>query len=397
VTTDGGGGESKLAKFRQALSKVKSKEFKRPIVQFPILLGVYLLDQALFTKIKNGRLPLLSLQNLFGSLSLALATFAPKSARERATGGGVPGDLIRNSLKKVKLWKLLASCPLLYLSNRLTGPIGDLIYRGLLVFQRLTGMPITEAQDLSISIFVFYMPYVLMSMKTLGFLLDPFFPTPFGKADKDKAAIRLELEDHWLGWVIGGYYSSALMSNILTTSARKLYDIIAPRADLPPADTVELESHSGDQVISELAASQDVPSIFLGWLSAGFIAPYFEEVLYRAWLMPLLMRFLPSRVAMPLHAIIFGGVHQAVSTLLSLSLLGGVWGKLYVASGNLIVPVLVHAMWNSRSFVNSLMAKFRRKGRKRRVKPTQAPTQAPTDEDEALDVDPTGTDYEEIN
>ena len=39
----------------------------------------------------------------------------------------------------------------------------------------------------------------------------------------------------------------------------------------------------------------------------------------------------------------------------TLSALGLLWGWLYVRSGNLVVPILVHALWNSRIFLQSLL------------------------------------------
>ena len=65
-------------------------------------------------------------------------------------------------------------------------------------------------------------------------------------------------------------------------------------------------------------------------------------------------RFVPLRLALPLQAALFGMHHQALGSLLPLSALGLLWGLLYVASANLLVPVLVHALWNSRIFLVSL-------------------------------------------
>ncbi|CAN0467555.1 unnamed protein product [Hapterophycus canaliculatus] len=41
--------------------------------------------------------------------------------------------------------------------------------------------------------------------------------------------------------------------------------------------------------------------------------------------------------------------------MLPLSVLGLVWSLLYLYSGNLLVTVLIHAMWNSRVFLGSLL------------------------------------------
>ena len=51
----------------------------------------------------------------------------------------------------------------------------------------------------------------------------------------------------------------------------------------------------------------------------------------------------------------FGLHHHALPALLPLSALGLLWGLLYVASGNLVVSACVHALWNGRIFLTSLL------------------------------------------
>ena len=41
--------------------------------------------------------------------------------------------------------------------------------------------------------------------------------------------------------------------------------------------------------------------------------------------------------------------------LLPLSVTGFFWGVLYVYSGNLLVPILIHALWNARIFLGSYL------------------------------------------
>ena len=43
--------------------------------------------------------------------------------------------------------------------------------------------------------------------------------------------------------------------------------------------------------------------------------------------------------------------------LVPLASLGLLWGLLYVRSANLLVPALVHAMWNSRIFMDALLGR----------------------------------------
>ena len=95
------------------------------------------------------------------------------------------------------------------------------------------------------------------------------------------------------------------------------------------------------------------PSV--GSVAPCLTAPLFEEILYRGFLLPALTRFLPIAYALPLNALLFGLHHHALPALLPLSALGLLWGVLYLQSGNLLVCILIHALWNARIFLISLM------------------------------------------
>lgn len=321
---------------------LRSQLLSNPYFQSSILGVTYLIHMSLEKKT--------ALENVLGGLWLAYARLAPADMWEGATGGGLYGQQIRSCFTNVSKVRLIVTTAMLFASERLSGPVGDLVYRGLVA----TGLRVTEAQDYAIQVLASFLPYAAMCFATLGMNLKGFFPEA-GDGSKDKS-LKLAVRRCWLPWVLGGYYGSHLLSNSMVKVCRKLYDIIAYFVeDLPNADSVEIQAHLGDQVIKDIVAYKDASALFMSWCAAGFIAPFLEEVLYRGFLMPALMRFLPRRGAMAMQSFIFGAVHRAQSSFLPLSLLGYVWGRLYMASGNLFVPVLVHAMWNSRSFAQALV------------------------------------------
>jgi membrane protease YdiL (CAAX protease family) len=86
-----------------------------------------------------------------------------------------------------------------------------------------------------------------------------------------------------------------------------------------------------------------------------FLPKRWEEVLYRGFLLPALHLFFPLPFALPLSGLLFGLHHQAIASVLPLAALGSFWALLYVLSRNLAVPVLIHALWNSRVFLGSLL------------------------------------------
>ena len=78
-------------------------------------------------------------------------------------------------------------------------------------------------------------------------------------------------------------------------------------------------------------------------LSAGFG----EETLFRGVLQSSLNRWVAVRLALVLASLLFGLVHWITPTYAVLAtLMGAYLGWLYIASGNLLVPILVHALYD---------------------------------------------------
>ena len=151
------------------------------------------------------------------------------------------------------------------------------------------------------------------------------------------------LRSLWLPWALGGYFVSLLTYNTVNSLSTLL---------LPTPNLYEAES-----IVSQLLCpnQRDMIALGIGCLGPCITAPVFEEVLYRGFLLPALTRFFPLPVALPLHSAIFGLHHNSVNGLLPLSALGLLWAILYVLSGNLVVPIVIHCMWNSRIFLSSAL------------------------------------------
>jgi len=183
-----------------------------------------------------------------------------------------------------------------------------------------------------------HLAWVWMAMRVLRMRLAPFLPPPLGRGSWMSYRVR----SLWLPWAISGYFISLLAYNAVDQLNMLL---------LPPEDLVS------DSIVAQLVRPEESDMIAVGIGSIGpcFTAPVFEEVLYRGFLLPALTRFFPLSVAVPLHSFIFGLHHHSLKGLLPLSALGLVWALAYVASGNLIVPIVIHAMWNARIFLSSLL------------------------------------------
>jgi membrane protease YdiL (CAAX protease family) len=97
------------------------------------------------------------------------------------------------------------------------------------------------------------------------------------------------------------------------------------------------------------------PSLLL-FLTVAGLAPLFEELLCRGFLLPVLARRQPLALALLLSALAFGAMHLQPGGLPVLSTLGLVLGLAMRHTGSLRTPVLVHACWNGTLFL--LMRSF---------------------------------------
>lgn len=236
--------------------------------------------------------------------------------------------------------ELIRTTSTLFCAFLLSGYVGS-IFEALYSMAAALGVSLTAGRHRALTVLFSHLAWVAMACRVLGVRLKPFFPPPLGKGQW----LSLRWRSNWLPWAAGGYFASLLCYN----GAESLNRVLLPAP--PPGLEIIDES-----VVSRLVHPEDGDRIALalGSLAPCLTAPVFEEVLYRGFLLPALTKFVPLGTALPLHALLFGLHHHALPALLPLSALGLLWGALYVLSGNLLVPMLIHAMWNSRIFITSL-------------------------------------------
>ncbi len=87
------------------------------------------------------------------------------------------------------------------------------------------------------------------------------------------------------------------------------------------------------------------------FLTVAGLAPFFEELLFRGFLLPVLARRQPMAAALVGSALIFGAIHLQPAGLPILGTLGLVLGLAMRHTGSLRAPILVHACWNGGLFL----------------------------------------------
>ena len=103
---------------------------------------------------------------------------------------------------------------------------------------------------------------------------------------------------------------------------------------------------------------QDLLRSLSGWapnlallLTVAGVAPWFEELLFRGFLLPVMARQGRMVPALLLSSLLFGAIHLQPMGLPVLSTLGLVLGLALRQNGSLRTPILVHACWNGSMFL----------------------------------------------
>ena len=147
----------------------------------------------------------------------------------------------------------------------------------------------------------------------------------------------------WLWWTIGGYFVSSWLFNIS--------DFI--NQCILPVGVLETATQS---VVSQLVQPEhnDFFASLIGFLAPCISAPWWEEILYRGYLLPaLILLNMPYQWSILLSSILFSLHHVQTTSYIPLCVLGYVWNVVYTKSRNLQTTMLIHAMWNSRVFIGS--------------------------------------------
>ena len=328
-----------------------------PLTQLSLLLGAYGIHVGFLSEVRL-RLPLFPeavyLENILGSIAVAsAAVFAARRLHTSSSeddGGGGSGSSSTATWRppwgeiRTPRAKLLQTAGTLLTAYLVSGYLYTDLLELLLNGVAALGVPLGPGRHRAAQVLLSHLAWVAIALRVLRVRLGPFLPPPFGKG----RWIAVSWRSHWLGWALGGYFASLLSYNVVEAANVRLLP--------PPPDAAAAAAAAEESVVARLINPEggDLVALCLGCLAPCVSAPLFEEVLYRGFLLPALCRFVPLRLALPAHALLFGLHHRSVPALLPLSALGLLWGGLYVASGNLLVPVLVHALWNSRIFLAAL-------------------------------------------
>jgi len=146
----------------------------------------------------------------------------------------------------------------------------------------------------------------------------------------------------WLFPTLGGYFISSWFFNI----ADFINQIVLPSS---------VFEFAGEGVVAQLInpENNDLAASLVGYIAPCISAPWWEEVLYRGFVLPALCMHVGFWWGIFLSGVIFSIHHVSATGAIPLAILGWLWAYIYSKSGNLLVTILIHAMWNSRVFFGS--------------------------------------------
>lgn len=201
------------------------------------------------------------------------------------------------------------------------------------IFPIVFGIVGFDASALSLRGKAFYVlfSYLLMAsggLLVLYFSVKSFFPLPenwFKFINKK-----------WYLWGIGGYIVAIPLVFFVSLLNQQIW-----------------HGQGGSNPLLFLALkSQDTVALIIFFITASILAPIFEEIIFRGFLLPSLTRYLPVSVAIIVTGIIFALVHLSLSEAIPLATLGILLGIVYTRSQSLLASITLHSLWNSGTLIS---------------------------------------------
>mmetsp|Transcript_10169 Transcript_10169/g.13440 ORF Transcript_10169/g.13440 Transcript_10169/m.13440 type:complete len:441 (+) Transcript_10169:67-1389(+) len=297
----------------------------------------------------------LGLDSLAGIISIAIYRFIRLHRNKHRSDKveALPPILSSPKLDETP-WRL----PTGNVRNRLTGLLAafllvqtyfvtgrfSLFWEDMLYNMSAMGFPITSPMFRSLVVLLGHLTWL-----TAGTLILRWLPRPpkfFGDTNSevepsDKLRwFRSSFKTKWLWWVIGGFFVSSCLFNL----ADLLNQYILPQSVL---DDVQ------ESVVSQLVNPEhnDIFASAAGYIAPCMTAPWWEEILYRGFALPLLTQLVGYPWAVFLQGVIFSAHHMSLTAALPLAVLGWTWAIIYTKSRNLLTVIVIHSLWNSRVFL----------------------------------------------
>jgi membrane protease YdiL (CAAX protease family) len=215
------------------------------------------------------------------------------------------------------------------------------------------GFPMTVPMHRSLVVLLGHLSWIVVGGLILGLVPrpQPFFGGGFQTnknemkdtmTPKQNRWYTSTWKTYWVWWTLGGYFVSSWFFNLADFANQML---------LPHA----LFESANDGIVAQLINPENNEWLasLVGFFAPCISAPWWEEILYRGFMLPAMCLHLPYWPSVWLSGILFSIHHVSATGAIPLMVLGWTWAALYTKCKNLTVTILIHAMWNSRVFLGS--------------------------------------------
>ena len=114
-----------------------------------------------------------------------------------------------------------------------------------------------------------------------------------------------------------------------------------------------IDNQNGSNPLLEIVLNNNnYFSFILLFITTTFLAPLFEELIFRGVLLPILSREFGIILGIAVSAFIFALAHLSISEMPPLFILGIGLGITRLISGRLVSSVIMHSLWNGLTFLN---------------------------------------------
>ena len=100
------------------------------------------------------------------------------------------------------------------------------------------------------------------------------------------------------------------------------------------------------EIVQTMISSHDITVLIALLFSAIIVAPIVEEIIFRGYIYPVLKKYSHRLFAGFMTSLLFAVVHGNVAGLIPLLLLAIILTLSYELTGSILVPVLIHALFN---------------------------------------------------
>jgi uncharacterized protein len=211
--------------------------------------------------------------------------------------------------------------------------LGFFLMGQLFIPELLSLLPIPRGTgNARIEAFTVLVSYLLVasgSFSVLYFSIRRFFPLP-------ENWFRFNFFSNWFLWGLGGYCAALPIVVIVSLINQQLW-----------------QGQGGSNPLLQMALeNRDNTALGIFFFTAAIAAPFFEEFLFRGFLLPSLTRYTSVWGAILASSFLFAAAHLSLSEILPLTALGIVLGIVYTRSRNLLASMLLHSLWNSGTLIS---------------------------------------------